>query len=199
MDNNNIKTILVGESGVGKTNLINVCVDQSFEENSLPTNLNSYSEINIEINHKKYTIKLWDTIGQEKLRQLTKIFFKNSKIVILVYDKANKKSFKELDYWNNEVKKLLGDNIILAICGNKIDLDEDYDDVDEEEAREFAQKINAKFRLTSAKTNPNGFKCFLKELVIDYLNKTNDNNEDNDTVVLSRKIHNKNKRRGHCC
>ena len=198
MENNNIKTILVGETGVGKTNLINVCVDQPFQESSQSTNLNSYVEKNIEINNKKYIIKLWDTIGQEKLRHLTRLFFKNSKIVILVYNKADKKSFQELDYWNNEVKKLLGDNIILAICGNKADLDEADDDVNEEEAREFAQKINAKFRLTSAKDNPNGFKCFLKELVIDYINKK-DKNEENDTLVLSHKKQKKNYRKGHCC
>ena len=77
-------------------------------------------EMNIE--GFNFNVYLWDTIGQEKLKAQTKIFFKNSKIVILVYDITNKKSFTELENWHKQVKESLGDNIVLGVLGNKKDL-----------------------------------------------------------------------------
>ena len=133
-------------------------------------------------------MQLWDTIGQEKYKNLTKIFFKDSKIVILVYDKSVKQSFQKLDFWRDEVKKSLGDDIILAVVGNKEDKDETFEDVNEEEAREFAKNLNAKFKLTSAKVNPKGFENFLKELLIDYINKNGGNiGNNNDKFILDNK------------
>ena len=133
-----IKAILLGESGVGKTNLINAAIGNEFDDNSPSTYYNSFVEKYFEINNKKYLLNIWDTIGQEQFRPLTRIFFKDSKIVIFVYDKSLRKSFDELNYWINEVKTLLGNDIIIAIVGNKADLDEKDEDVDENEARKFA-------------------------------------------------------------
>ena len=170
-----IKAILLGESGVGKTNLINVAIGSPFDDNSSSTYYNSFVEKYFEINNKQYLLNIWDTIGQEKFRPLTRIFFKDSKIVIFVYDKSIRKSFDELNYWISEVKKYLGNDIIIAIVGNKADLDENDEDVDENEARQFAISMNAKFKMTSAKINGKGFVNFLKELLIDYINKSNGN------------------------
>ena len=61
--------------------------------------LSSYQLKTIQIDGTPYILSIWDTIGKEKLRSLTKIFFKNSKIVILVYDITNKKSIEELSFW----------------------------------------------------------------------------------------------------
>jgi small GTP-binding protein len=183
-----IKAILIGETGVGKTNLINVSVGLNFIENRDATFSNSFVEKSFQISDKKYNMQIWDTIGQEKFKHLTKLFFKNSKIVILVYDKSVKATFTKLDFWMNELKEVLGnDDIILAIVGNKEDLDEGDDDVDEDEAREYAQKYNAKFRMASAKMNSKGFISFLRELLIDYIRKTGGVvEEDNDRIVLEK-------------
>ena len=97
---NGIKAILLGESGVGKTNLINVSIGLDFDESIGSTYFNSFVEKMFKINNEKYIMHLWDTIGQEKFRPLTKLFYKDSKIVIFVYDKANKKSYEALNYWN---------------------------------------------------------------------------------------------------
>ena len=59
------------------------------------------------INDREYTINLWDTIGQEKYRALTKVFFKYSEIVIFVFDITNKKSFDALDYWYETIENEL--------------------------------------------------------------------------------------------
>ena len=183
-----IKAILIGESGVGKTNLINVITGRRFKEDEETTFSNSFVGKTFNINQKNYKVQLWDTIGQEKYKNLTKLFFKDSKIVILVYDKSEKQTFKKLDFWKDEVKNSLGDDIILAIIGNKGDKDETIDDVNEDEAREYANNLNAKFRITSAKVNAKGFEKFLEELLIDYIKKNGGDIENNDDkFVLDRK------------
>ena len=77
--------------------------------------LSSYQLKTIQIDETSYILSIWDTIGQEKLRSLTKIFFKNSKIVILVYDITNRKSFKELSFCCNSINysMILKINILL--------------------------------------------------------------------------------------
>ena len=118
-----IKVILIGDSGVGKTNLINVSLGRTFNEKENSSLSASYSKKVITINNEKYVLSLWDTIGQEKLRTLSKLFFKNSKIVIYVYDITNLESFNGLESWNKDVKEMVGDDdtIIKAIVGiNKI-------------------------------------------------------------------------------
>ena len=197
-----IKAILLGESGVGKTNLINAAIGNEFDDNSPSTYYNSFVEKYFEINNKKYLLNIWDTIGQEQFRPLTRIFFKDSKIVIFVYDKSLRKSFDELNYWINEVKTLLGNDIIIAIVGNKADLDEKDEDVDENEARKFAIKMNAKFKMTSAKINGKGFVSFLKELLIDYIKKNNGKiNKESNGIVIDTESHRKTKKnkKDKCC
>ena len=117
-----IKVILIGNAGVGKTNLINVTMGYGFTENEKSTGASSYSLKKIIINDKTYKIALWDTIGQEQFRQLTKIFFNNSKIVIFVYDITNKESFKALPGWKKDVEEQLGDDYIKGVVANKSDL-----------------------------------------------------------------------------
>ena len=82
----NIKVILVGMTSVGKTNMINILSGMQFQTSILSTTSSSYVEKKMNIDNKKYNLQIWDTAGQEKFRSLTKIFIKDSKIVIFVYD-----------------------------------------------------------------------------------------------------------------
>ena len=95
---------------------------------------------------------------------------KNSKIVILVYDITNKKSFTELENWHKQVKESLGDNIVLGVLGNKKDLFL-QEDVKEEEAEEYAKSIGAKWGLTSAKTERQSFVTYMEDLIKIYIEK----------------------------
>ena len=190
-----LKVILIGETGVGKTNLINVTMGYNFNEYEQPSYSNAFLDKIFEINNKKYKIHIWDTIGQEKFRQLTKLFFKESNIVIMVYDKSNQLSFQQVPYWYEEVKNVLGDKPILAVVGNKSDLEDTIDDVDENEARQYAEKINAKFRLASAKENPKGFEQFLKELIIEYIKKIGGIIVENDDRIKLNNINNENNKK----
>ena len=166
---NNIKIILLGESGVGKTNLINVSLDREFEENSASTNYCSYLEGILDYNNKKYSYALWDTAGQEIYRSLNRIFIKESKIILFVYSINNKDSFNEMEYWINSAEEILGeDKYIRALVGNKSDLYEEQI-VSDDDAQKLADKYKMKMKITSALTDKAGFKLFLKELIIDYI------------------------------
>ena len=165
-----IKSILLGETGVGKTNLANAVVDLRFDQNSKSTVNALYVQKRMNIFGKDYELRLWDTAGQEQYRALTKLFYKDSKVVIFVYDITNKKSFTELNFWINEIKESLGDEPVLGIVGNKSDLNE-FQEVDDDVAKKFAEEKGMKFKLVSTKDEPKSFKIFLRMLIKDYLKK----------------------------
>ena len=169
-EDSDIKVILVGEMSTGKTSLINITIGGKFiEGKELTTSTASFVTKQMTIGDKTYTLNLWDTIGQEKFRSLTKIFIKDSKIVIFVYDITNMKSFTELDYWLKTIKEVLGDEAILGIAGNKQDL---YvkEQVNEELVKKYAEEKKVPYKLTSAK-NPLSFTSFLEDLLKTYIVK----------------------------
>ena len=170
--NYKLKIILIGEAGVGKTNLINIMQGKDFSQNEMTTSNCSFFMKEMKIDDLNFNVYLWDTIGQEKLRAQTKIFFKNSKIVVLVYDITVKKSFEHLESWHKLVKETLGDNVILGVLGNKKDLFM-QEEVKEEEAEEYAKSIGAKWELTSAKTERQSFVTYIEDLIREYIKKAN--------------------------
>ena len=172
-DNNGTenKVIFLGEAGVGKTTLIKVSIGQKFDKVYNSSISLSFNPKKIIYENKQYTFNLWDTIGQEKYRSLTKLFYKDSKVVIFVYDITNKKSFKELNYWINEIKESLGNEPVFGIVGNKIDLEE-LKEVEDNVAKKFAEEKGIKFKLVSTKEDPKEFKLFLRMLVKDYIIKS---------------------------
>ena len=95
---------------------------------------------------------------------------KDSKIVVFVYSIVVKKTFTELDYWYNSIKDVLGDEPVLGVVGNKKDLYLD-EEVTENEGKQYAAAKNIKFKLVSAKDNPNEFVEFLETLLEEYLAK----------------------------
>ena len=191
-----IKVILLGEAGVGKTNLINRATGQDFNPFSKTTGSSSFSKMIVNVRNKNFEINLWDTIGQEQFRQLTKLFYNNSKIVIFVYDITNHKSIDELkNYWVKDIESKLGNDIIKGVVANKIDLYLE-EEVKEDEGEEFAKSIDAKFLTISAKTdNADKFKKYITELVEDFL--LSGLNTGSDRITLSTNTHNKNNK--NCC
>ena len=182
---NSIKIILVGDSGTGKTNLITVSAGMEFNSNSLTTTSCSYVQKIINKDGKDYKINLWDTIGQEKYRSLTKIFLKDSKIVIFVYDITNRETFESLVFWKKIIDEVLGNGPIFGVVGNKMDLYFD-EKVKEEEGEEYANKIGAKFLLTSAKNDSKGFNKLIEQMLEDYLNKSYDDTTRIESIVINR-------------
>lgn len=167
-----LKIILLGETGVGKTNLIKVSMGQKFEPYSTTNQSGSYYEGKYDSdNGKSYIYNLWDTAGQEMFRSLNRIFINGSKIVLIVYAINRKKSFDEIEYWISCVKEILGNgnDYILALVANKSDLYEEDQVISEAEGENKAKEHKMKFKVTSALTDAAGFKKFLHELIEDYL------------------------------
>jgi small GTP-binding protein len=159
----NCKVVLLGDSGVGKTCIISRYISGTLDAQSASTNGASYASKNVNYENlgKSLTLDIWDTAGQEKYKALTKFFYKDAAVAILVYDITVRESFEHLkDYWYQQIKNNGDKNIVLGIAGNKSDLFED-EDVPEQEAREFANSIGAIFGLTSAKSNAGVDKLFL--------------------------------------
>jgi len=166
---NDLKMILVGSSGVGKTNLINSLIDEKFQAITLATSSSTYVVKKIMINDKLYEVEIWDTAGQEKFYSLTKIFIKGAKLVIFVYDITQRKTFEEIDHWINTVNEVLEEKPVIGLAGNKKDL---YlkEEVNNEEGNEKAKEIGAIFRLTSAKEGF-GISDLFEELMYLYIKK----------------------------
>ena len=149
------KVVLIGEAGVGKTAIISRFIRDAFLEGQEPSTMASYisKEILIEQFNMKLKLDIWDTAGQEKYRSLTKFFYKDAAIAILVYDITQQQSFNELsEYWTKQLIDCSSENLIIGIAGNKCDLLTE-EIVSENEVKELATKIGATFQLTSAKTN----------------------------------------------
>ena len=146
-----IKSILVGDSQVGKTSIITQLVRKTFDEEYIQTIAGDKSTKDIELsNGKTLNLEIWDTAGQEIYRNVNKIFMKNAKIVILVYDMTSEESFKGLNDWYKQVIEVNDKNEIqFGVVANKSDLYEDQK-VNKDEAENYAKSINAVYGETSA-------------------------------------------------
>ena len=201
VDNENdlkeIKVILLGESGVGKTCIINRYVHNLFSPEVESTLGSSFLCKEIIKDNIKYKLNIWDTTGQERYRSVTNIFIKGALIVILVYAIDSMNSFESLKYWYENVKeKLEGDKYILAIVGNKSDLIEN-EVVSEDEARSFATERNAIFATISCKQTPEGIDCLFNNL-LDELIKKNYFQPSKSYVLNNKKKHNTEKKKKIC-
>ena len=190
-----VKIILVGETNTGKTSIIKSIMGLDFNSTESSTTGVSYVNKKMKVNDKEYNIAIWDSVGQEKFRSLTKIFLKDSKIVIFVYSITEKKSFEEINFWYETVKSNLGDKVVLGLAGNKKDLFQE-EKVTEKEGEDKAKEIGAKFKLTSAKTGV-GIKEFFQILLEEYVSK-NDNINDNGKRTKLKSGNNKSKKKCQC-
>ena len=191
-----IKTILVGRTGTGKTNIINAIVGVKFDSSEMTTSTAAFVDKTIKVSGKDYHLAIWDTAGQEKFRSLTKIFIKDAKIVIFVYSITDKESFKEIDFWLETVKNILGDKPVLGLAGNKKDLFQE-EQVGEEEGEKKAKEIGAIFKLTSAKTKV-GINEFIEKLVEEYAKKIGDIPDESKGEKL-KSGHDKEKKKSKFC
>ena len=116
----NIKVVLLGESGVGKTSIILRYITNLFNPRQLPTQGASYVSKIIEVKkNQKIKFELWDTAGEEKYRAIARIFYQNASVCILVYDITRKTSFDEIkNFWVNEIKQHIQDDASKIIFKN---------------------------------------------------------------------------------
>ena len=146
-----IKVVLLGEAGVGKTSIIHQFTYHKFD----PDCISSISAqfISKTIEYKGYgAIKfdIWDTAGQERYRSMAKIFYKDARVIVFVYDITSESTFDGMkNYWYEQTKTNCEKDAILAVVANKNDL---YGEqvVSDEIGQQFADEIGAIFQSTSA-------------------------------------------------
>ena len=191
-----IKVILIGEMATGKTSLINTCIGLEFKHKIKSTQSSSIMQKKVTIDDKTYIIDLWDTIGQEIFRSLTKIFMKDAKIVIFVYDITRLDTFNQIvEFWYDNAKEVLGDEPVMGIVGNKEDLYLESK-VGDDIVQEFIKDKDIPFQLTSAKV-PKNFNDFLELLIRKYIKKYGKIQNENISIKL-RKDNKKNKKKRWC-
>ena len=149
---NPYKVVLLGESGVGKTCIIAQFTSGTFDANTVTSLTAQFIRKTMEFaDDKRIIFDIWDTAGQEKYRSLAKIFYKDAKAIVLVYDITSKDSFVQMkEYWYEQIKQQGNKDVIIAVAANKGDLYEKRV-ISNEEGEEFAKQIGAIFATTSAK------------------------------------------------
>lgn len=150
-----VKVVLLGEAGVGKTCIIKQFIEKQFDINEMSSLSAQFVSKTIDYVDFNKSIKfdIWDTVGQEKFRSIAKIFYKDARVIILVYDITSRKSFDALNnFWYAELKNNCIEQPVLAVVGNKTDLYANQE-IDPLDAKDFAKSIGAIFQLTSAKTS----------------------------------------------
>ena len=192
------KLILLGETAVGKTSIINRYIQDTFSNNLVSSTSMTYVQKTLTINHQRIQLNIWDTVGQEKFRSLSKLFFKDTKIVILVYSIIDKASFENLDFWLNLVKETIGNEFILGVAGNKFDLFLEQK-VDEELGEEYAKKNGAFFKQISAKENKKDLDEFINELIVEYIKRNPIVRENKNSVHLLNPNQNNEELKAGCC
>ena len=147
-----VKSILIGDTCVGKTSLVNRLLKNSFKEVSNVTIGVEFNVKYFEFDGRVVKLQLWDTAGQEIFRSITKNYFRNTVIAFLVFDLTNKRTFNNCKYWIDTLKEICGDKTTIVLLGNKNDLKSSIE-VDRDDIENFADEENIIYYETSAKEN----------------------------------------------
>ena len=159
-----LKVILVGESGIGKSSIISRFCEENFNEYQQITLSSVFHSKKIQIpdSDSYITFNIWDTVGHEKYRSVTKMFFKDVQAIIFVYDITNEDSFNQvIDYWHKVSVEHCPEEIMLIVVGNKSDL-ENKRVISKEMGKNYAKKIDALFFEVSARSGQGIEKVFNK-------------------------------------
>ena len=166
-EKNKFKLIFLGSSGVGKTNIIKRLIGKNFIANSSATTGCSCSFKSFKLEGHSSNAELWDTIGIETHKHLTKLFFKDVKGIFVVYAITHKSSFDDVDEWINFFKESENSDVPIIIIGNRCDL-KDKREVSVEQGELKAKKYGADFIETSALSGLNidkAFKILIKKVI----------------------------------
>ena len=164
-----LKIVLLGDSGVGKTNLISRYISNKFEKDTKSTIGVEFFCKTFKVNKDKIIkMELWDTAGQERYKSITSVYYKGAKGAFIVYDITSKKSFDNIDKWITEIKEKNNNEVKLVIIGNKIDLDNNREITFEEAKNKFKDK-NILLIETSALNDTNVNEAFTSMVKILYL------------------------------
>ena len=154
------KVLIIGDSSVGKSNILLRFSDNIFHDTFLPTIGVDFKIRNVKLDTHTVKLNIWDTAGQERFKTITSTYYKGAHGIILVYDITDRESFNNIGNWLNEVKKHAGGQVVKLLVGNKCDLEEERV-VSSVEGKEFADGLGIGFLETSAKQRINIDESFM--------------------------------------
>jgi len=166
-----LKVIILGDSGVGKTSLMNQYVNKKFSAQYKATIGADFLTKEVQVDDRLVTMQIWDTAGQERFQSLGVAFYRGADCCVLVYDVNVQKSFENLDNWRDEflIQASPNDqeNFPFVVLGNKVDVDDGKSRVvTEKRAKQWcASKGNIPYFETSAKEDFNvdaAFQCIAR-------------------------------------
>lgn len=144
------KIVIIGESGVGKSAIINQYTKNFFSDTYVSTIGVDFQFKEVEHEGKKIKLQIWDTAGQERFRTITNSYYRHSNGILLVYDVTNMETFANVEKWINEIYKFVPQDIPILLIGNKIDL-ESIRVISTNEGLLLSKKYNCEFVEVSAK------------------------------------------------
>ncbi|PON49800.1 Small GTP-binding domain containing protein [Trema orientale] len=155
------KAVLIGDSAVGKSNLLSRFSKNEFRLDSKPTIGVEFAYRNIKIGDKLIKAQIWDTAGQERFRAITSSYYRGALGALLVYDITRQKTFENVKKWLKELREFGNTDMVVVLVGNKLDLGKSSREVNEEEGRSLAETEGLCFMETSALENLNVEEAFL--------------------------------------
>ncbi|XP_062590906.1 ras-related protein Rab-37-like isoform X1 [Saccostrea cucullata] len=171
------KTILVGDSGVGKTSLL-VQFDQGkFQAGSFSATVGiGFTNKVVDVDGTKVKLQIWDTAGQERFRSITRAYYRDANALLLLYDVSNKASFDNIRAWLGEINEYAQEDVVIMLLGNKADMTAERV-IRTEDGERLANEYNVAFMETSAKTGMNvdlAFMAVAKDLKMKKTRKPTD-------------------------
>ncbi|KAJ3673413.1 hypothetical protein LUZ60_006787 [Juncus effusus] len=160
------KVVLVGDSAVGKSQILNRFARNEFVLDSKATIGVEFQTRTLVIQHKSVKAQIWDTAGQERYRAVTSAYYRGAVGALLVYDVTKPQTFDHIQRWLDELRSHADRNIVIMLVGNKTDLT-DQRAVNADVATEFAQKEGLFYLETSALNSTNvetAFQTVLTEI-----------------------------------
>jgi small GTP-binding protein len=154
-----LKLILVGDSGVGKTNLLSRFTHDEFHAESKSTIGVEFATKTIRIDEKVVKAQIWDTAGQERYRAITAAYYRGACGALLLYDVTSAKSFQALPLWLSELRANVDSEVVIVLVGNKTDLAENRA-ISTDEGIHFSRQEKLLFIETSAKDASNVAEAF---------------------------------------
>jgi len=160
------KVVLIGDSGVGKSNLLSRFTRNEFNLESKSTIGVEFATKSIQTDSKTIKAQIWDTAGQERYRAITSAYYRGAVGALLVYDIAKRVSYDNVSRWLKELRDHADQNIVIMLVGNKKDL-RHMRQITTDEAKEFCRLNKLFFIETSALADANvstSFETILKEI-----------------------------------
>ncbi|CAA3017398.1 ras-related RABA1f [Olea europaea subsp. europaea] len=157
------KVVLIGDSGVGKSNLLSRFTRNEFSLESKSTIGVEFATRSIRVDDKVVKAQIWDTAGQERYRAITSAYYRGAVGALLVYDVTRHVTFENVERWLRELRDHTDSNIVIMLVGNKADL-RHLRAVQTEDAKAFAEKEHAFFMETSALESMNVENAFTEVL-----------------------------------